>query len=130
LQGGTALIDRSLALNPNCAEALAHGAMVYAFSGNRAMTIAHAERALRLNPIGRATYNIYFALGVLEFVCANYEGFRDCMTETLLEMPMFAPALQYQAASLSKLGRAEDAQNVVCQLLAVIRISSGTVIIP
>jgi tetratricopeptide (TPR) repeat protein len=119
LQGGIALIDRSLALNPNCAEALAHGAMVYAFSGDRAMTIAHAERALRLNPIGRATYNIYFARGVLEFVCANYEGCRDWMTQALREMPMFAPALQYQAASLSKLGRSEEAQNVVRRLLAV-----------
>jgi TolB-like protein/class 3 adenylate cyclase len=119
LQGGITLIDRSLALNPNCAEALAHGAMIYAFSGNRPTTIAHADRALRLNPMGRAVYNIYFARGVLDFVCANYEGCRDWMAQTLREMPMFPPALRYQAASLSNLGREDEARNVLRRLLAV-----------
>ncbi len=119
LQGGIALIDRSLALNPHCAEALAHGAMIYAFSGNRPMTIALADRALRLNPMGRAIYNIYFARSVLDFVGANYEGCLDWTIQTLREMPMFAPALRYQAASLSQLGRHEEARSVVCRLLTV-----------
>jgi TolB-like protein/class 3 adenylate cyclase len=105
LQGGIALIDRSLALNPHCAEALAHGAMIYAFSGNRPMTIALADRALRLNPMGRAIYQICYARSVLDFVGANYEGCLDWTTKTLREMPMFAPALRYQAASLSQLAR-------------------------
>jgi hypothetical protein len=39
------------------------------------------------------------------------------MTQTLREMPMFAPALQY--ASLGKLGRYEEARNIVRRLLAV-----------
>ncbi len=119
LQGGIALIDRSLALNPNCAEALAHGAMIYAFSGNRAMTIAHADRALRLNPMGRAVYNIYYARSVLDFVGANYEDCLDWTTLTLREMPMFAPSLRYRAASLSQLGRHDEAKNVVRRLLTV-----------
>jgi TolB-like protein/class 3 adenylate cyclase len=119
LQGGIALIDRSLALNPNCAEALAHGAMIYAYSGNRPMTIALADRSLRLNPMGRAIYNIYFARGVLDFVGAHYEGCREWMAQALREMPMFAPALQYQAASLSRLGQHDEARNVVRRLLAV-----------
>ena len=119
LQGGIALIDRSLALNPNCAEALAHGAMIYAFSGNRSMTITHADRALRLNPMGRAIYNIYYARSVLDFVGGKYEDCLDWTTLTLREMPMFAPSLRYRAASLSQLGRHDEARNVVRRLLTV-----------
>jgi adenylate cyclase len=119
LPGAMALIDRSLSLNPHCAEALAHAAMIYAFSGDRLTTIAHADRALRLNPMGRAVYNIFFARSVLDFVEECYAGCLDWATRSLRELPEFAPALRYRAASLSHLGRREEARDAVRKLLAV-----------
>jgi len=119
LQSGIALINRSLALNLHCAEALVHGAMLYAYSGNRPMAVIHADRALRLNPMGRAVYNVYFARSVLDFVGADYAGCCDWATQSLREMPSFAAALRYQAASLSQLSRHDEAREVMRRLRVV-----------
>jgi TolB-like protein len=116
LLGAVALVNRSLRLNPNCAEALAHAAMICAYTGDRVATISHADRALRLNPMGRAVYNIYFARSVLDFVGGDYEGCLDWTEKSLQEMPRFAPALRYRAASLSLLGRHDEARHVACRL--------------
>jgi TolB-like protein/tetratricopeptide (TPR) repeat protein len=119
LHDGMSLIARSLSLNPHCAEALAHAAMICAYTGDRPATIAYADRALRLNPMGRAVYNIYYARGVLDFIGRDYAGCLDWTTKSLQEMPEFAPALRYRAASFSCLGRHDEAQEAVRQLRIV-----------
>ena len=119
LDGAVALVNRSLSLHPHCAEALAHAAIICAYSGNRPATISHSDCALRLNPMDRAVYAIYFARSVLDFVGADYAGCLDWATKSLQEMPESAPALRFQAASLSHLGRRDEARDVVRKLRAV-----------
>ena len=114
-----ALIKRSLALNPHCGEALAHAAIIGAYSGDRPAVIAYADRALRFNPLGRSVYNIFFARSVLDFVGADYTSRLDWTTKSLQEMPEFAPALLYRAASLSHLGRHDEVRDVVRKLRSV-----------
>jgi hypothetical protein len=74
LHDGMSLISRSLSLNPHCAEVLAHAAMICANTGDRSATIAYGDRALRLNPMARAVYNIYYARSVLDSVERDYAG--------------------------------------------------------
>ena len=93
--------------------------MIYALQRQPPMTIALADRSLRLNPMGRAIYNIYFARGVLDFVGAHYEGCREWMAQALREMPMFPPRLAMSGRLFSKLGQHDEARNVVRRLLAV-----------
>jgi adenylate cyclase len=119
LESATALIDRSLSINPHCAEALAHAAMIYAFGGDHAATISLTDRALRLNPLSRSVYNVYFARSVLALVEQDYAGCLDWTERTLRELPQFAPALRYRAASLGHLGRQDQARDVLRKLLAV-----------
>ncbi len=119
LRGGIALIDRSLALNPHSSEALATSSLVRAFMGDRATAIAHAERALRLNPTGPDIHHIYQARGMLDFGDADYEGCCNWVAQALRELPDFPQTLRYQAASLGLLGRHEEAREAIGRLRAV-----------
>ena len=113
LQGGMALIKRSLALNPHCGEALAHAAMICAYSGDRPAVIAYADRALRLNPVGRAVYNIFYARCVLDFVGGDYAGCLEWTTKSLQEMPEVrtGPAISRRKPQPSRAARSKPAMS-------------------
>lgn len=51
LEKGIALIDRSLAINPNSAEAWARSSMVRTYGGQYETAIDHAHQCLALNPL-------------------------------------------------------------------------------
>jgi adenylate cyclase len=117
LQSAAALIDRSLTINSHCAEALAHGAIIYSYSGDHAATMSLTDRALRLNPLSQSVYNVFYARGVLAFFEHDYAGCLDWMERSLRELPQCAPVLRFCAASLGQLGRLDEARDVVHKLL-------------
>src|SRR5262249_46368035 len=49
LEGGIALTDRALSLNPNSANAWRTSGLVHAFLGDTELAIAHLERSVRLS---------------------------------------------------------------------------------
>jgi adenylate cyclase len=117
LPEGIAIIDRSLAQNPNSAEALAFSATARAFLGDTATAFRHLEQANRLNPLYVRVSMLAFGFTLACFVDGNYEGVVNWSSRS--NEIQNVPALRYQAAALALLGRLDEARQVVNRLLAI-----------
>ena len=91
LQGGIALVDRALTLNPNSANAWMAGGLIRAYLGDTETAIAHLERSARLSPLD--TFAFAGALGFVfaHFVAGRYEEASDWCDKTLHEVPDYPP---------------------------------------
>ena len=97
---GIAIADRSLAQNPNSAEALAISGILHAYSGDTEAARHRLEQANRLSPLH---VRVPFRAGgflIACFVDGDYAGVVDWTTRALQEQPNAAPLLRYQAAAL------------------------------
>jgi TolB-like protein/class 3 adenylate cyclase len=119
LEGGIALIDRALTLNPNSANAWRASGMVRTYLGNTEPAITHLEQSVRLSPM-----DVLASFGSLGFVFAHfmagrYEEASAWCDKTLHEQPDVPPALRFKAATCALLGRLEEARVWIERLLAV-----------
>ena len=73
LKDGLALIDRSLALNPNSANALMVSGLVRAFSGETDAAIAPLQRSRQLSPLDPIAYGTSLGFAWAHFVAGRYE---------------------------------------------------------
>ena len=116
---GIAIADRSLAQNPNSAEALAISGILHAYSGDTETALHRLEQANRLSPLH---VRVPFRAGgflIACFVDGDYAGVVDWTTRALQEQPNAAPLLRYQAAALGLLGRLDEARQTVDRLLGL-----------
>ena len=118
IESGTALVEKAIALNPNNAEALRIGAILYGYMGRIDKAVECQERGDRLNPmdpgwVGNIGYvTAYFGAGMHDKVI-------DWTARVLSEVPNFAAALRYRAASLALVGRVDEARHVVQRILTL-----------
>jgi TolB-like protein len=116
--GGLALINKSIALNPNDASGLVMAAYLHAYAGDTGITFAYLERAGRLNPLNRTPF-FYFVHALAHFVAGEHEAVVEWTTKALQERFNYAAALRYRAASLGLLDRLEEGRQVAQRLLAL-----------
>ena len=119
LEGGIALIDRALALNPNSANAWRVSGVVRAFLGDTELAIAHLERSVRLSPL-----DAFASVGSLGFVFAHfmagrYEEASAWCDKVLHHQPDYPPALRMKVATCGLLGQLDEGRVWVERLLAV-----------
>ena len=69
--GGAALIERSLALHPNSADALTAHGLIQAYLGKAESATASLDKAMRLNPVLSAAYLALVGYATLSFVQAT-----------------------------------------------------------
>jgi TolB-like protein len=119
LSSGTALVNRSLELNPNNAAALAEAACLQAYSGDTAAAISLLDRSVRHNPLDR-NYRVCQGYVIAYFVAGEYERVVEWSGKALQEVPHSVSPLRYRAASLGLLGRLEEGRQVVQRLLALV----------
>jgi TolB-like protein/class 3 adenylate cyclase len=119
LNGGIALMERSLALNPNNAAAIGAAGALYAYIGDTRAAIAYLDRAARHNPIGPSS-NFYLSYAIAHFASGQHEAAVDWTAKALQENPNNVAALRYRAANLGLLGRLEEGRQVVQQLLRLV----------
>jgi tetratricopeptide (TPR) repeat protein len=117
MQGGVALLEKALALNPNCSLALTIGSQIYGDLDTE-KAIAYAQRAARLNPIHGDVFR-NFAIAKAHFTAARYEAAVEFAERSLRENPSATPSLRYLAASLGMLGRTEEGRRVVQRLRGI-----------
>jgi tetratricopeptide (TPR) repeat protein len=115
--GGTALIERSLALHPNSADALTAQGLLLAYLGKASAT-ASLDKAMRLNPVLSAAYLALVGYATLSFVEGDYETALAWVTKSLHENPRWRISLQLRAACLGLLGRLEEAGGALRNFLA------------
>ncbi|MDO9708404.1 adenylate/guanylate cyclase domain-containing protein [Paracraurococcus lichenis] len=117
--GGVALIDRSLRLNPNSADALTYSGMARAYLGEADVALAHLERAHRLSPLDAQTYNKFLAAAFATFAAGRYEESLGWSSRALNEKADYVPAWRIRAACFGLLDRAEEGREAVLRLLAL-----------
>jgi tetratricopeptide (TPR) repeat protein len=92
---GLALIERSLALNPNSANVLMASGLMHSFLGNTDTAIAHLQRSRQLSPLDPLAYGTSLGFALSHFMAGQYEEASASCDRTLQEAPSyFPPALR------------------------------------
>jgi TolB-like protein len=116
---GRGLIDRSLVLNPNSADAWCISGWHYIFAGEPLRGLTDLDRARRLSPFDPLTFYVYTA------ICAAYLNLREFDQaihwgrKALQERPGFAAPLRQLAAAFAYSGRMAEAKEMIRDLLEV-----------
>jgi TolB-like protein/Tfp pilus assembly protein PilF len=119
-EDGLALIDRSLALNPNSANALMASGLVRACLGETDSAISPLQRSRLLSPLDPIAYGTSLGFAWVHFMAGRYEEASASCDRTLHEAPTYyPPALYIKIACCGLLGRSEDGRKWVDRLLAV-----------
>jgi TolB-like protein len=112
-EGGIALIDRALALNPNLAAAWNASGWVRAFLGETDVAIEHVQRAIRLSPLDPLMFVMYQVTGHAHFIAGRYGEAALWAGKSLREHPNFLATIRLSAASHALSGRLDLARNAV-----------------
>ena len=116
-EGALELYDRSLALNANCAQALALRGWALATAGRLDEAVSSLLQALRLSPFDPEAFFAMSALGCAYLMAERFDEAFKWTSRALRERPTFAPALRFHAVSLVELGRLSEARDAVAHLL-------------
>ena len=119
LEGGLALIDRSLAINATDTFALAKAARLHAFAGNTGTAFSYLDRCFDLNSFS-SDRGACFGLALAHFVDHDHAQAAEWAGKALRANPNHAATLRYQAASLGLLGRLDEGYVVARRLLALV----------
>ena len=111
------LYDRSLALNANCAQALALRGWALATAGRPDEAIPPLLQAIRLSPYDPEAFFTMSAIGCAYLMAGRFDEAIRWTSRALRERPSFAPALRFHAACLVGLGRVDEARDTVAHLL-------------
>jgi len=116
---GSTLIDRSLSLNPNSANAWTSSCVVRAYLGDVEQAIDHFHRSQRLNPLDQSHHVHWNMVGLAYFAAGRYEDANDAADKTMNVRPTYPPGLRLKVATCGLLGRIEEGRAHVKRLLAV-----------
>jgi adenylate cyclase len=119
IEHGQALIDRSLSLNPNSANALSASCLVRTYSGHCDQAIEHFHLSQRLNPIDQLHHVHWNIVGMAYFAAGRYEDAAAAADQALRARPTYAPGLRLKVAVCGVLGRTEDGRACLERLLSV-----------
>ena len=114
-----ALLDRSLALNPNSASAYCFSAWSRCCAGFPEIAIPQVQAALRLSPIDRNIFMFQSALAVAYCMTGQHEKAVEWGQRAVQEQPRWTGSYRPLACSLAHLGRVEEAKSVVVRLLEI-----------
>ncbi|MEO9189766.1 MAG: adenylate/guanylate cyclase domain-containing protein [Acetobacteraceae bacterium] len=116
--GGLSLIERSLALNPNSADALMVGGAIHGLRGDVGTAVSLMDLAFRLNPMSLEAHTLQIFRCYVHFASGQYGPALEWAEKALLQLPDLLPVLRARIPCLSMLGRAEEARAGVTRLLA------------
>jgi tetratricopeptide (TPR) repeat protein len=116
---GVALIDRSLTLNPNSANAWSASGVVRAYLGDVERALDHFQHSRRLNPLDQTHHVHWNMVGLAYLVAGRYEDADVAADKSLNVRPTYPPGLRLKVATCGLLGRIEEGRSYVKRLLAV-----------
>jgi adenylate cyclase len=116
---GTArvLLERALALDPNCAWAWSRLGWIENYSDQPNHGIEKFERALRLSPIDPMNFNNYAGIGSAHEILQDYDKAAALYRRALEEQPNARWIYRNLASSLSGAGRIEEAKGAFADML-------------
>ena len=113
------LLERAVRLNPGQAFVWDHYALQKLYTGDAAAAYAAAHTAVRLGRYSPIAYSYETTLSMAATLSGDHRGAMIAGRSALGKQPRFAAAMRYQIASLSHLGRVEEARALYQRLLAV-----------
>jgi TolB-like protein len=113
LDGGAALIDRALVLNPNLAMAWYASGWVRDYLGEPDRAIEHLARAMRLSPLDPETIRMQAGIAFAHFLSGRYDEASSWALRALRERPTYLTAIRMAAASSALAGRLEEARQAM-----------------
>lgn len=116
LDGGSALIDRSLTLNPNVIEALNWGGWTKLWLGEPEEAVVRFTRALRLSPVDPWAVRMRIGIAHAYFFLERYEQGASLAMGALRETPDYQAGLRIAAASNAMAGHEEQARKSMIRL--------------
>jgi len=118
INAATALIDRSLHINPSFADGWRWSGWLRLWAGLPDMAIDHFETSLRLNP--RAPLGgTLMAKGVAHFLARRLDQARATLLLSLQQHPDWIPTNRFLAACYGHLGQFDEAKIIIERLRAL-----------
>ena len=116
LEGGEAMIDRALVLNPNLMAAWFASGWVKAFLGETEIAIEHVARAMRLSPLDPLMFLMQGVTALAHFVAGHYDEASEWASKAAREQPNFSGAIRNLAASSALSGRLDEAKKALARV--------------
>jgi TolB-like protein len=127
LDGGIALLDRALVLNPNLAAAWFLGGFLRTWRGEPDRAIEHFARAMRLSPLDPEMYRMQAGMAMAHLFAGRFDTASSWAEKSFRDLPSFLMVVGIIAASHALAGRVEEARQAMQrlqQLDPVLRISN------
>lgn len=119
LQGGSALLDRALVLNPNLAAAWFLGGWLKIWLGDTDAAITYLTRALRLSPLDPEAYRMQAGMAVAQLFNGQFETAAAWAEKAHRDLPNFLLAAAILAASKAQAGSLDEARHVMTLVRAL-----------
>jgi len=116
LDGGIALIDRALMLNPNLAAAWFLGGFLKVWRGEPDGAIEHFTRAMRLSPLDPEMYRMQAGMAVAHLFAGRFDTASSWAEKAFRDLPSFLMVVGIIAASHALAGRTDEARRAMHHL--------------
>ena len=116
LDGGIALLDRALMLNPNLAAAWFLGGFLRVWRGEPDGAIEHFERAMRLSPLDPEMYRMQAGMAAAHLFAGRFDAASSWAEKALRDLPSFLMVVGIIAASHALAGRMDEAHRAMRRL--------------
>jgi TolB-like protein len=127
IEGGIALLDKALMLNPNLAAAWFLGGFLRLWHGDTDEAIEHLVHAMRLSPLDPEMYRMQAGMAVANLFMGRFDTASSWGEKAMRDLPSFLVAVAVVAASHALAGRMNDARRAlvnVRQLDPALRLAS------
>jgi TolB-like protein/Flp pilus assembly protein TadD len=114
---GIDFINRSLALNPNDAQAWHGSGWVRCYNGDYDLAIEHIGHAERLSPLDPQTFQFDMAKGLAHFHAGRYEVAAEIARSVIQRHPELAAAYTHLARSAVMAGQIDEGRQAMAQAL-------------
>jgi adenylate cyclase len=118
IDAAMALIDRAVSLNPSFAFGWQRSGWLRLWAGQSPLAIDHFETAFRLSPHDQ-TGNPFMGIGVGHFFAGRFEEAKTMLLRSLQEHPNWAPTYRFLASCYAKMGRLDEAREVIERLRSI-----------
>ena len=116
LDGGIALLDRAVMLNPNLAPAWFLGGFLRAWRGESDSSIEHFAQAIRLSPLDPEMYRMQAGMAVAHLFAGRFDAASSWAEKSFRDLPGFLMVVGIIAASHALAGRTAQAQRAMQRL--------------
>ena len=116
VDGGIALIDRALTLNPNLASAWFLDGFVRIWSGEPDEAIECFSRAMRLSPLDPELFRVQAGIALAHLLARRFDEASSWAEKAFRDLPSFLIVVATIAASHALAGRLEGANRAMDQL--------------